>query len=484
MLQKAYAGEMRAISWTLPIKLPMRTQWLVGVGIVAFLLLSFLLTKSLISIEVLLGVGLTVAIVRSPLLSILGFMGINVLLTMMPHAEGTGGAPTAVDLALGGLLVIIIGYWFFKIRIVERQPLSSSASQVSLMLFFPWAVFVTIIGIVFEHNPAAVAVREILNLLPLLILPVLYERYIIPGSNDENWLFGAILLSGVLLVVGNVLLIRNHLVQAYYLYQVGRATMDLSLAAFLIVVLVSFLMVEQRPWRVMAATILLFGEGLAVILSTTRNAYVSIAVAATIVWLLGNREERKRGIRRMSIIGAIAGAGIFVAAISSRLISLLLKAYWIRLLSAQKLGKDLSMRMKFAEWSGEWHAIKQSPILGHGFGASFRSFDFYDFYHVWMTFSHNSYLYIIFKTGFVGALLFLIPFFAFMFKAFRLSRLPSLPRRTRIGVRGCFGCMILLLFATNLGPVFDSKTILMWVGLIWGYLLAVEKQIRDSKTVS
>ncbi|MGH2639029.1 MAG: O-antigen ligase family protein [Rhabdochlamydiaceae bacterium] len=484
LIQQVYAGDSVAASVAMPARLPVRTQWLIGAGVAVFLLLSFLLAQSLVPIALVLGVAACWMMLRTPLASILGFMGINVLITLMPREQGLGGAPTGVDLALGGALVIIMGYWFFRIRVVERQPISGSASQLSLMLFFPWAVLVTIIGIVAEHNPADVAIREILNLLPLLILPVLYERYIIPGSKDENWLIGTILGSGVLIVFENVLLIRNHLVQAYYLYEVGKATVDLSLAAFLIVMLFSFLMLEKHTWKVVASTIMLLAEALAVVLSITRNAYISVAVALMIIWLLGNRQERKRGIQRISIVGAIAAAGILVAAISSRLISLLLKSYWLRLLSTQKLGHDLSLRMRFAEWSGEWAAIKHSPLLGHGFGASFKVFDIVLQHHVWQPFSHNSYLYIIFKTGFIGALLFLTPFFAFMFKAFKLSRLRSLPGRTRIGVRGCFGCMVLLLFATNLGPVFDSKTDLMWVGLLWGYLLAVEKQIQNSKTVS
>src|SRR5438105_1774905 len=132
MLQEAHAGEMRATSGTLPAKVPMSVQWLMSAGIAAFLLLSFLLTKSLIPIAALLGVALIVAMLRSPLLSVLGFMGINVLISVRPHEAGLGGAPTAVDLALGGALVIIIGYWFLKIRIFERQLLSASAAQLSL----------------------------------------------------------------------------------------------------------------------------------------------------------------------------------------------------------------------------------------------------------------------------------------------------------------------------------------------------------------
>lgn len=483
LLQEAFTGGVRANSGAMPARFPLRTQLLLGAAVVVFLLLSFLFTKSLIPIAVLLGVGICWMLLRSPLWSILGFMGINVLITLMPREEGFGGAPTSTDLALGGLLVIIIAYWFVKIRIIERQPLSSSAVQLSLMLFFAWAIVVTAIGITAENNPLGNAIRELLNLLPLLIIPVLYERYIAPDSKEENWIFGSVLASGFIVAVWNVLTVRNNLIQAYYLYQMGRGYFDVMLAPFIILLLFSCLMVERSKWKVRGTIALVMVEILALILSMTRNMYAATPVAMGIVWLLGNHNERKRANRRILDVVGLSALGIFVAAISYRIISILVKATWIRAISAQKLGNDLSLRMKFAEWSGEWHAIKQSPILGHGFGASFRIFDIVQHFNVWMTFSHSSYLYIVFKTGFVGALLFFIPFFTFLYKAFVLSRQRSVSPRTRITARACFACLIVLLFSAYLGPVLDSKTDLMWVGLIWGYILAVEKQTKHSGTV-
>ena len=237
-------------------------------------------------------------------------------------------------------------------------------------------------------------------------------------------------------------------------------------------------MSKTSPWRVRGAMILLLAETVALAISMTRNMYFATPFAGAIVLWLGTREERRHGTRRLLAFGVLLSALVFIAVSLSHLLSLLLTYEFKRLISADLLGHDLSMRMKFAEWSGELHAIWQSPILGHGFGASFRIFDIVEHVNVWLSFSHSSYLYIIFKTGIVGAILFFIPFFTFLYKGFKLARLKSLPTRSRIVARGCFGCLIILLFSAYLGPVFDSKTDLMWVGLIWGYFLALERQIH------
>ncbi|HET6401685.1 MAG TPA: O-antigen ligase family protein [Candidatus Kapabacteria bacterium] len=455
---------------------------LLGGGVAASLLWSFLITHSLLPIAAILGLVMMWVILRDPLYSIIGFMVINVIITLRPQADTIGSAPTMFDMILGLGLTAIIGYWIFKIRILEWRSLSVSAGQLSLMLFFVWAVFVTIGGIIFNNNPATVALRELLNLLPLLILPVLYVRFITPGSKAENWIFAGVLTSGFLIVIGNILQLRSNIGQAFYLFQIGRGTFDTMLAPFIIVLLVSYLMAGQQPWKARAAIALLLVETIALAISFSRNSYLATPFAAMIVMWLGTWEERKRGARRMLAAGFVGFIALTVTIFLLPLLLLMLKAFFLRLLSTQSLGHDLALRERFAEWSGEWLAIKQSPILGHGFGGSFRIFDIGSGYHTWMSFSHSSYLYIIFKTGLIGALLFFVPFFTFLYKGFRLAGNKSLSERSRIVARGCFGCLIFLLFAAFLGPVFDSKTDLMWVGFIWGYFLALERQIQMKAT--
>ncbi|HWF43165.1 MAG TPA: O-antigen ligase family protein [Candidatus Kapabacteria bacterium] len=459
-----------------------RTQVLLGAGVIAVLLLSFLITNSLLPIVGILGLVVMWVILRDPVYSIIGFIAINVIITLHPKADTIGGAPSGFELVLGFCLVSIIGYWIFRIRIFEWSSLSESPVQISLMLFFVWSILVTIGGVILNQNSPAIAVRELLNLLPLLIMPVLYVRFIIPGSKAENWLFASVLFSGCLFVIGSVFQIRSNIVQAYYLFQTGKGTIDITLAPFIIAIIVSYLMVEKQPWRIRAAILLILLEATGVAISLSRNSYVATPIASMIVLSLGSWKERKRGGRRILLIAGIASVAVIIMMHFSRILSLLVKSYLHRLVTTQRLGHDLALRERLAEWSGEWFAIKQSPIVGHGFGSSFRAFDLGRGVHTWMNFSHSSYLYIIFKTGIIGTLLFFIPFFTFLYNGFKLARTKSLPDRSRIVARGCVGALIILLFAAYLGPVFDSKTDLMWVGLIWGYFLALERQIHANAT--
>ena len=464
--------------------LPLKTQLYLSCSVIVLVAFSFIYTQSAIGLAVVAGAMVLWKVIQSPLLSILGFIFIDVLIIFFPRARGVEGVPTAMDLGIGIVLALIVGYWLFRIRIIEWQPLSTSPLQVSLMLFFAWSVLVTAGGIVVENNPPAAGLREILNFIPLLIIPVLYERYIVPGSKDENWIFGSVLVSGIVLAIWNILYVRSNLAQVYYLYQMGRGYFDVLLEPFLIVILLSYLMLEKRPLQSVAAITMVLLELLALILSMTRTMYAATPFAVLLIWFLARRDERKRVLSRVIWIGFLASVGVFLAVISSHLILMVAKATWSRIASAQLMGHDASMLEKFSEWTAETHAITRSPILGHGFGAYFRFFSTIVHYHIYQNFSHNSYLYTIFKTGFVGAVLFFIPFFGSLYKSFRLARKGEVPTRSRILLLGCFGCLIIALFSAYVGPVlFDSKTDLMWIGLIWGYLLAVEKQLQSSTSL-
>src|SRR5438093_933052 len=77
-----------------------------------------------------------------------------------------------------------------------------------------------------------------------------------------------------------------------------------------------------------------------------------------------------------------------------------------RFLSTGKFSTDLSLLNRYSEWKSAWLGTLHAPILGNGFGSSFRYYQIISGFHQWSGYSHSSYLYILFKTGFIGGLLF------------------------------------------------------------------------------
>jgi O-antigen ligase len=468
---------------TKAFELTLIQQIVLGVSVTLTVITSLLLTNSFIVIAGIVGAAIMFAVIRNGVSSLFTFIIINVVLTLRTKDAGINGAPSPLDLLLGMMLVLIMGYWVVRLRILERQSISRSVGQLLLLVFMIWAVFVTIVGLQNDHNFPNDAIREILNLLPLIILPLLYERFIEPGSKIESALFSIVILSAALILIGNIWTIRSNIARAAYLYQIGRGRYDLSLTMFIILIMTSTLMRQSKWWQTLP-TITLFLLGI-VGLSTlfSRNSYISTPLAMIVVLWLGNDKERVVGMKYLMYALGI-GLAIAIPIVSaSRVLRLILLRYAGQLLTVKHYHNDLSLQMRYTEWRDEWHAILQSPILGHGFGTQFRTFDLVFHLNSWMSFSHSGYLYIVYKTGFFGALLFFAAYLTFMVKGFSLARERHFSPRTRVVLRASFAFLLIVLAQAYLGPVFDSKTSMIWLGLVWGYYLALEKQTRK-KTIA
>ncbi len=461
------------------LTLPKRQQILLGAGVVLLLAGSFMLTGSLIPFGILLAAAVGYAVIRNPVWSIFGFVVINVVLTLRPKQSLAGDAPTALDLILGIALAGILCYWTTRLRFSESQPLSTSIGQLCLCLFFVWTLFVTALGFIYDQNPFFAALREILDLTPLLILPVLYERYITPDSKTERLLFATILLAGIVVIVRGFFEIRSNMLEVAYFFQIGRTHLDATFPGFLALIATSLLMWNRnfKMTLILGALLLLACAG--VVTTFSRNLYVATLVSIVIVLLSGSRVEFRRGSKRVLLTGVTAVLCMVPVVLSNRLIRLLLLNYGLRFLSTPKsMSSDLSMLNRYAEYHDVWQAIQRSPLFGYGFGAKFRTFQIIDHIHQWASFTHNSYLYLAFKIGIPFALLFWGAYLFFLYEGFKLMRLNKITASARILLRACVGFLILfLIFAFN-APILDSKTDMVWIGLIWGYFLALEQKLR------
>jgi O-antigen ligase len=459
------------------MRLSTRVQIVAGVGISLLLAGSFILTESLIPFGILIGAFAVFAIVRNPVASLLAFIVINVFLTL--HGKDTGD-PSSLDLALGIVIVLIMAYWLVRLRIFELESLSTSIGQLALALFAAWSVIVTIIGLFGDNNSFPNALREMLNLSPLLVLPIIYSRFIKLESPAERWLFITILIAGLIMVVWNFFHLRSNVLHAVYLFQTGRGNSDEMLSGFLVLVATSLLMTIRSLWKSLPAMILFLLGMMGVVISFARTLYVVVVICMAGVILLGDWKERWRGIRRLLVAGLIGIVAVTPVYFSSRIFRLLLMNYGLRFISTQHLGTDLALRMRYSEWNSEWNDILQNPILGYGFGTKFRIFDIVRRVHFWMPFSHNGYLYMIFKTGFIGSGLFFVAYFSFVIKGVQLLKSDHLSTHTRILVRATIGFLVAMLIYAYSAPVLDSKTDLIWVGFIIGYFLVIERNLKIS----
>jgi len=461
------------------LTLPKREQILLGLGLVVLLVVPIMMTESLIPIGIVLAAAIAYAVIRNPVGSIFAFTVINVLLTLRPKQQLAGDAPTILDLGLGIILTGILFYWIVRFRIYEFGTLSTSVGQILLYLFSIWAVFVTLLGFVLDQNPFITGLREMLNISPLLILPVLYERYITPDSKTEQLLFATILLAGIVVIIKGVFDIRSNILEVAYLYQLGRTPFFEALPGFLALIAVSILMWSRNLKMVWGYSALLLFACVGVIITFSRNLYVATLVSIVIVLLSGSADEFLRGSKRLMLTLVAAIISMIPVYLTNRVFRLLLVHYGLRFLSTPRsMSSDLSMLNRYAEYHDVWQTILHSPLFGYGFGARFRTFEIIRHFHKLVGFTHNSYLYLAFKIGIPGMLLFFLAFFIFLYKGFKLTRSDKLTPTSRIIVRASVAFMILYLIYAFNAPILDSKTDMVWIGIIYGYFLALEQKLR------
>src|SRR5207253_771419 len=131
----------------------------------------------------------------------------------------------------------------------------------------------------FAGNPFFTGLRELLNLTPLMILPVLYEKFQRPDSKAEHLLFALILAGGVIIIFRDILTARSRFLDSLYLWQVGRANSDDTLSGFFVLVGVSMMMSLRRRLFFILSLIMVLFAAAGVAVSFSRGLYVATIIA-------------------------------------------------------------------------------------------------------------------------------------------------------------------------------------------------------------
>jgi O-antigen ligase len=188
----------------------------------------------------------------------------------------------------------------------------------------------------------------------------------------------------------------------------------------------------------------------------------------------------------MILVGILATTALF--AYAGDLAEYIIDALVLRLGTATSVMQDLSVRERIAESSAAVTMIAQSPLVGHGLGAELRHFHTIDLWTKSSLFIHNGYLFLLFKVGILGTMIFLCFFLLTCLKAVQLSR--TLPRGfPRAAIQGFSGVLIAMLFVTITSNVFISKESLLVIAIASAIVSAhaivqEEERMRSSSVAS
>ncbi len=282
----------------------------------------------------------------------------------------------------------------------ERMVVSRTDVAAAALIVFG-AGFGLVLGLLMG-NPAGEIVGQYQAFIPILLYFPLKETCARERLGPEI-VAGALVVLGIAAAAENAVMTRAALQDATKLYEiidVRSAYGELMLMAS--TVTVAGLLMSTRGVRRFAPLLLVFGIVVAgLILSKSRGFWVAALFALGVLFVVARSDQRAR------LVGfGLAGFGLFVGAafaLVPQYAMLLGTGIAKRFLSLSTAGSaDLSLLNRFAENAGIRQAIAQSPILGHGWGATYS-------YHsllvqgtrVW-GFTHNAYFGLWLKVGLWG----------------------------------------------------------------------------------
>ena len=245
-------------------------------------------------------------------------------------------------------------------------------------------------------------------------------------------IIGALLGLGLFLGVQNFLIFRYIISSATHLWEV----VDARFAATEALIMVGafgalFLLLNAERWRArLGLGVLLLFMLAALVLTKGRTFWVAF-IFGTLLSLLF-----LRGRQRIRLVLLTAGGTALLLIVTTVFFGPL--ADLIFSVTLSRLGtlegaasKDISLIGRFVEWKTLWGRIMQNPILGYGFGSTYKFYNIIERGTAIRDFSHNGYLAAWFKLGFFGLIAMLFFGTRVLYDSFQVHRNEFLTTRHR-----------------------------------------------------
>jgi O-antigen ligase len=315
-----------------------------------------------------------------------------------------------------------LAYWFTQELIIRRAVILRSAADILLMAFLV-VCFSSLLLILANSGSALKWLREFLTLSGLLLYFPLRDSL----RNDKNAkvILGGFLITVVVIILNNLVAYRKMSLAATYLWELVGSRKPIGAHVFFpaTVVVMSLIMHVQRVKdRVLLfVIILLCGLGLA--LTFARGFWFATLIGFVMLFFLVDRPKRKKLL--LTSLIALSIAMICIWYFTGGMGESIIRALLIRFTTSGAGLQDISLRERLLESEKVLSLIKESPIIGHGVGASFTLYSILTRTSEESMYVHNGYLFLLFKVGILGTLIFLGYLYFVIINAFRALKTTS-----------------------------------------------------------
>jgi O-antigen ligase len=380
-----------------------------------------------------------------------------ILLNAYIRELSTGITPE--EYAIGFYLYGYLGYWFVSKIFFQRERFVTHRLQWYLIGFLLLCASSVVMIFATETSPEF-WFRDGLTISTLLL--AFPAREAMQTERGLKIVLGAYVLLVCSLAIVNIAEYRTATIAANYLWELwgGRRPFGSAFYGSLAVGAIS-MYVHAREFRQQALSLVLAMVGILALATTFfRGFWIGTLIGCmTLLFLVG----RQRALRLVGfgLIACVLGFGVifFVAGAKG---SYIIEAFSSRLVSSGKGFQDLSIANRIAESETVLNLVKSSPLVGYGYGAWFHHFNIISRTTEILQYIHNTYVFLLFKVGVFGLLLFGAYCLSILKEGFRLSRTEEVSTLRLAMIRAGLGILVGYLFVgTNMGMLQDKQALMV-----------------------
>lgn len=471
---------LSADSLLMRLQLSKRMQWFLAIIIIVLAALS----QYLFGIEYFVAAGIAVAVgtfcFRNEFLLLASYIMALVVVGLHERTEAMALGP--IELFAAFIMVYALLYVGYK-KIFYKRDFAFHSSLFLIFGYVLWALLSSIISIATNDNTINYSFREFLSFSPLIVLPVLCREVRKTVASFDKYMFCLMLLGWIIILLVSVLHIRSTVVQATYLYETGFARYDVMNSSVLLLLFLGLVMLEATWKKRMPFIIGICIAAVGVLITFARTSWVGIVFCIPILIFFSPRVERKRGIRAMLLISSVSLISFVIMYFSSPLIKAIVQFSFLHFTSSSKVGTDPSLVNRYIEWGYVFKQIFETPITGVGFGGRFTLYNWLGGVVYRTGYTHNGLMVLLLKGGIVGLLLVMTAFISFFRLGIQLAVSKVLSDRERMIARvGVISLVFMMFHMMTLG-LFIHREIMWYLGLIWGYFIALYEQVKSQERI-
>jgi hypothetical protein len=325
-------------------------------------------------------------------ISILGFAGVfwNIEAGLTPPEI----AHSVV--CYGGLL-----WWYFHRVVIAGKPIRWTPGSILIMLLYLQMLLLFPVSVGYGAEPY-VWLREIVILGSfLLLVPIAHEC---DTRVKQYIVLGAMVISPSALAVKNLLLYKQKVAEAVWMWQVGasRAT-EAVYYVFVMAVLAAALFLVSQRLRSRLFFAVLFSLGVAsTILSFYRTLWVGLLAAfATIAFVVGT-DLWTRAAKYIVVLAAVIGIAYPIVLADVVPMEILWKSITSRFESIGEYRTDVSVTNRDAEARASIEAVEGNWLFGKGIAVPLHFTKLTSFTTIAPTWTHNGYAWVLHHFGIIG----------------------------------------------------------------------------------